>query len=756
MKMFTDILERSPIVIWRSVFENTRRMKGMLLRALHVVSDGLTSEYCIAAYLFSQKVCHLKRKSGLLFVALYLKTCAVSLQKFYGESTYSHGLLSPKVSLTRCGLPTIIPSFHRKVIRRRDSRADICVKVYLSWFTLARIVLLAPKVSKETFKSLNDSSPDIEKAVDFIHGLHHKIRAVISRYIPHHTTIPVKQGIRWVPTWKSVPNMIVGKDRKKVPSIFTSLSKEFAIFDHIISYQGFETEDERLDSIVNLQEELIVHSGNPLDYLGIPIEGMSSSDLMWTYYELIARGIDVKFGSKLSMGDISGLHLARVAASMAGAGKRRLFIIGNYGIQQLLRPYHDWFMSVLRTIPNDGTFEQHKPLRHVMGSPFVASYDLKSATDRWPRHLMAVVMCNLFGSRLAGQITECCLGATGTSIGPPLTRKLSTTAFTVGTPLGYLCAWPLFALSHHIVVWCAAETVHPGITFRAYGILGDDLVIGDRKVADEYARMLSFLGVDISIPKSLISERGAFEFAKKYFIRDGLGQSFDCSPVSLKALLLARSTLGLATIKRTYSIQSLKCMLRLAGAGYRVMSRLSPLNLKGRWLRLVVYLSYNPGFSEIAFEWWLSAFSQPLDPYLKGRLFHWLLSKVKPKQLQLPSHEDFDKDDDPEVVMEFAEYTVLRNWLQSWLRHYLWYITRLSECSGDLKSLLEAPVVETSWRRRSGDPLIFRYGKVWRLYDLANEMRTGKVTVGILAENNRLKEQLYYPVFWRLHGCSYS
>lgn len=40
---------------------------------------------------------------------------------------------------------------------------------------------------------------------------------------------------------------------------------------------------------------------------------------------------------------------------LAGAGKRRIFVITNYGA---LRPVHDWLMSILRCLKMDGTFNQ--------------------------------------------------------------------------------------------------------------------------------------------------------------------------------------------------------------------------------------------------------------------------------------------------------------------------------------------------------------------------------------------------------------
>lgn len=77
----------------------------------------------------------------------------------------------------------------------------------------------------------------------------------------------------------------------------------------------------------------------------------------------------------------------RLSCSAEGAGKRRIFAICNYVNQRLLRPVHDWLMAVLRRIPQDGTFDQTKPLDRLVGEHHSYSFDLKSATDRWPSRL---------------------------------------------------------------------------------------------------------------------------------------------------------------------------------------------------------------------------------------------------------------------------------------------------------------------------------------------------------------------------------
>ena len=61
------------------------------------------------------------------------------------------GLLPVPVSLTRSGYPTFIPAYHRLMIYKKDEKADLLVRLYLSFLTLAYVIELSKKVSKSTF-----------------------------------------------------------------------------------------------------------------------------------------------------------------------------------------------------------------------------------------------------------------------------------------------------------------------------------------------------------------------------------------------------------------------------------------------------------------------------------------------------------------------------------------------------------------------------------------------------------------------------
>lgn len=117
---------------------------------------------------------------------------------------------------------------------------------------------------------------------------------------------------------------------------------------------------------------------------------------------------------------------------------------------------------------------------------------------------------------------------------PFFKRKWSPISFVAGQPLGYHSSWPLFALSHHILVWWAANQVYPGVLFQSYAILGDDVVIADEEVARLYESALGRLEVQISYTKSLISHSGSTEFAKRFRVKD---LRKDLSPISIRNLM---------------------------------------------------------------------------------------------------------------------------------------------------------------------------------------------------------------------------
>ena len=96
----------------------------------------------------------------------------------------------------------------------------------------------------------------------------------------------------------------------------------------------------------------------------------------------------------------------------------------------------------------DGTFNQTAPLKRLLGEHVCYSNDLTAATDRWPM-LFEIMQ---FDRSLASSAVNSAL-ATNTFVVPFVKSKFSIVSFIAGQPLGYYASWPLFTLSHHMVIW---------------------------------------------------------------------------------------------------------------------------------------------------------------------------------------------------------------------------------------------------------------------------------------------------------------
>lgn len=101
----------------------------------------------------------------------------------------------------------------------------------------------------------------------------------------------------------------------------------------------------------------------------------------------------------------------------------------------------------------------------------------------------------------------------------------------------------MLALTHHFVVGVAANRVGK-LGFNHYALLGDDIVIADKSVADSYyVIMTEILGVGINMSKSLVST-DSFEFAKRLVTLDG-----EVTPTGPANILLGlRSLNGIPSI----------------------------------------------------------------------------------------------------------------------------------------------------------------------------------------------------------------
>lgn len=86
----------------------------------------------------------------------------------------------------------------------RTSRSDLIVRFYLSMFSVYRVV--AKKISKSTFYSITLPPDDVSSMDGYVLEMRRKCGLLVKRYMPWISSIPLKQGLEFVPSFKSVPN----------------------------------------------------------------------------------------------------------------------------------------------------------------------------------------------------------------------------------------------------------------------------------------------------------------------------------------------------------------------------------------------------------------------------------------------------------------------------------------------------------------------------------------------------------------------
>lgn len=507
--------------------------KSLITKVVLALSGSLTKEWCIASWLFWKACLKMYRKSGALFLVLYIKQARVCLQKCAVQDKTLG--LSMHVSLTRSGIPRIIPSFHRARIKRGDEKI---IQLYLSLMSLTGLIPLAKAPSKKTLESIVTPAP-LESIEIFVSELRPHIRNLVERYVPSLKTIPLHQGLEFRPSWKSVPNLawfkrLVGSERSLPHGVVRSLQRKASAFNclpyELAAFQAMTV-------FVHARGEQFSPGCLWPPYVRYAFDSfnrdITNNSLTW---------FESRIGPFLPSPSDLGVPAAmgRLCAACTGNAKLRVFSIGNYIKQRLLHPWGNWFNEVLRRIPMDGTFDQVKPLDLLHGVKGCAySVDLKSATDRWPLLVMFELAQALFDRSTASAVVNSALGTNVFDVA--FTKKRAVVAFVPGQPLGLYASWPLFALSHHLIIWWAAEHVYPGGYFDKYALLGDDVLIVDDRVCQQYRLILERLGVGVSEGKCLTSPSGGCEFAKKMRLR---AMTVDASPLSLKKLLDLSSLIG--------------------------------------------------------------------------------------------------------------------------------------------------------------------------------------------------------------------
>lgn len=113
---------------------------------------------------------------------------------------------------------------------------------------------------------------------------------------------------------------------------------------------------------------------------------------------------------------------------------------------------HDYLFRILKTIPQDGTFDQLAPLRALtsQGLKDFYSFDLSAATDRIPIDFQQQILSFLLGEEFS-------INWRNLLVNRPWYLKKIPYMYAVGQPMGALSSWAMLALSHHVLVQVSAR-----------------------------------------------------------------------------------------------------------------------------------------------------------------------------------------------------------------------------------------------------------------------------------------------------------
>jgi hypothetical protein len=215
-----------------------------------------------------------------------------------------------------------------------------------------------------------------------------------------------------------------------------------------------------------------------------------------------------------------GIH-SRLSQFPDKSGKTRTIAVVDYYSQRALRPLQRALMDLLKKLVSDGTYS-HKDVgvfaqRATKEKSFIACYDLSAATDRFPYQLQYALLKAIVPKENLSEGFWNILAKRKFFV--PWSGE--TVSYEAGQPMGAFASWPLFSLAHHAVIeYCGRGT--QGSSKHKYKMIGDDVIITDERMAQNYEKVMALCGVSINLGKTVKSgaqcENSAAEVAKMLFL----------------------------------------------------------------------------------------------------------------------------------------------------------------------------------------------------------------------------------------------
>jgi len=631
---------------WQRAVKSSRVLGRMLLRVIPLAVGSYTPMWSTSVLILAKTFLKLYKAQGGKGLVKYTKVCSIITQQAAGGQRIEDlSSIGPRVARTLGGLPRIINKAHRASIRKGDANV---IRLYLTLFGIYRVIEFPGKVKLASITGLclyrqkfydvhvtfipifwrmlaklaklNPTGGTLQERLGYFDESSQSPTLRISRLLPITTSGPVSSSS--VQTAFMDP-VYLDKSSEKIQARMKFLESNPDGVGFLLGlWRGLRPSEVPIRDRTNKAWKKKRGSSVGTVWFTVSIwmgSGLLPHLIEWTktfdnkpIKRLFATAYTNPFGkltawgtayAHLPQGDKPVNQLGKLAFLEEPAGKVRVVAIVDVLTQSMFYPLHKWIFSILERIPQDGTFDQRAPLENLnsLGLKTYFSYDLSSATDRLPLALQQALLGAILGQKVASLWASLLVNRTygfhprtGLKYGLKGSTELR---YAAGQPMGAYSSWAMLALLHHFVVQLAAYRVMGTVDwFRLYAVLGDDIVIADSAVAKQYYQiMVEELGVQIQETKSLISENGSFEFAKKTFIRGK-----EVTPISLKGFGAALRNLpvmeGLLSSLPGIKELRLKDVARSLGFGYKVLGSLqSGLARRSRIQGLIVFLTRPSG-----------------------------------------------------------------------------------------------------------------------------------------------------------------
>jgi hypothetical protein len=223
--------------------------------------------------------------------------------------------------------------------------------------------------------------------------------------------------------------------------------------------------------------------------------------------------------------ETSNYYTGRLGFSAEPGGKTRCFAIGDYWSQTSLKIIQTSLYNTLKRISTDSTANQDLGFKTLVLESLgkdTYCFDLSSASDRIPAEMQEHRLNLMCPNKVLGYFWRLVM----TQRNFRVIDLNENVRWEVGQPLGLLSSFPSFSLWHHDIVQYAYNSLRekkglPLQFFKDYRILGDDIVIYNREVANAYQDILKELGIPINLSKSIIgvNRNSQIEFLKRISLR---------------------------------------------------------------------------------------------------------------------------------------------------------------------------------------------------------------------------------------------